>query len=130
MRITRDRGCSEQQGVELAQELRKYHSGLGAFSGLHVNPNTNARLWWQTRGKQSAGSEKLAELAELLQDIVPHAAAPERIFSTMGWQQNKTQNRLSTTTTTTLTTIQVFNDAQHPGPSLDFPGHTQLSVAS
>jgi hypothetical protein len=91
-----------------------YRSGLGDYSGLHVQPNTDARLWWLTRGKQSAGSEKLAELAELLMDIVPHAAAPERIFSTMGWQQDKTRNRLSATTTTMLTTIKVFYDAQAP----------------
>jgi hypothetical protein len=110
----RDRGCSEQQGVELAQELRRYRSGVGEYSGLHVNPNTDARLWWQTRGMQSVGAEKLAELAELLQDIVPHAAAPERIFSTMGWTQNKTRNRLSAVTTTMLTTIKVFYDAQAP----------------
>jgi hypothetical protein len=77
MRIMRYQGCSEQQGVELAQELTKYRSAMGDYSGLHVNPNTDARLWWQTRGMQSAGSEKLAKLVELLQDIVPHAAAPE-----------------------------------------------------
>jgi hypothetical protein len=104
----------EQQGVGLAQELRRYRTGVGEYSGLHVDPNTDARLWWQTRGMQSAGAEKLADLAELLQDIVPHAAAPERIFSTMGLHQNKTRNRLSAATTIMLTTIKVFYDAQAP----------------
>jgi hypothetical protein len=65
-----------------------------------------------TRSKEAEGALTLLELPFLLLDVVPHAAAPERMFSTMGWQQSKLWNRLSGTSTTTLTAIKVFHDAE------------------
>jgi hypothetical protein len=106
----RDRGCSGQQGVEPAQELRKYCSGMGTTQDCMLTQTPTRGCG----GMQSAGSEKVAELAELLQDIVPHAAAPERIFSTMEWQQNNTRNRLSAATQV-LRVVKHLDGCQHGG---------------
>jgi hypothetical protein len=58
------------------------------------------------RPRDTIGPQVLSDLAILLGDVVPHAAAPERTFSTMGWMKDKGRNRLSVMKASMLMSIK------------------------
>ncbi len=70
------------------------------------------KAWWLS--VRSSANEVLVDLAVLLIDVVPHAAAPERTFSTMGWFQTDTRNRLGAHTTGMLTAIKTHYENKVP----------------
>jgi hypothetical protein len=80
-------------------QLRAYRAGLPPFNQACTGGQTiwGVRAWWTSLNSEDTSN--IVNLAILLLDVVPHAAAPERVFSMLGWYQSKFRNRLSVTTT-------------------------------
>ena len=91
---------------DLIAQMQLYKAGMAPYDLQFGGEGFNAKAWWTSVTTPS--STVLAALAQLLLDIVPHAAATERIFSMLGWFHTKFRNSLSVTNTDMMATT-----AQH-----------------
>lgn len=73
----------------------------------------SARMWWQTIRNNAAAAD-LAELVLVLVEVVPHAATPECVFSTMGWYEGSKSNRLSVGINAQKTAIKMHTMPSSP----------------
>lgn len=105
MELWSKRGHDQDSCRRLAEQLDRYRQGMTPFNAAFQQP-FNLRAWWLAR--QTSDTKEIAALAILLASIVPHAAEIERIFSSLGLQQTKLRNRLSTHVNLMLTTIRMF----------------------
>lgn len=98
-------------------QLSQYGLGQPPFDLPYASGTTSsgfsARLWWQTLRTDAAAAD-LAELALVLLEVVPHAATPERVFSTMGWYESGKAARLSVGTNAQKTAIKMHYDSYKP----------------
>lgn len=109
------RAKSPEQISHLMTQLQVYKTGGAPFDKGYGGSAFNLRAWWASMLDTPAAKES-AELAVLLLDIRPHAADPERTFSTMGWFKSARRNRLSVQTTAMMTAIKVYNQQYKPTP--------------
>ena len=94
---------------------RAKRDDLATFSAP-LHSGVSARAWWQARATTHPGVSRLVWLAQLLLDIVPHAADPERVFSTMGFLSKGYRNSMDPDMTKMLTTIRMHElRRQAPG---------------
>lgn len=91
-------GWDEPKINQLLHQLSNYAQFLPPFNMPVAGTGFNCKVWWSTVG-HNADAAVLAELAGVLQDVVPHAAAPERTFSAMGWFEGTNSSSMSTSTT-------------------------------
>lgn len=106
-------GWDEAKINQLLQQLSQYTEFHPPFNLPVASAGFSCKVWWSTVGK-NADAAVLAELAEVLLDVVPHAAAPERTFSTMGWFEGANSSRLTTSTTSKKVAIKMHYDAVKP----------------
>ena len=85
-------------------QLQAYRANLPPYDAPLMQP-FQARQWWQAIDSKLP----IVHLAAFLLDVVPHAAATERVFSLMGWYHSKQRNRMSVQTTGRLTAIKTFH---------------------
>lgn len=88
-----------------------YKDGINPFNRAYGGSAFSVRDWWQALGATGL-CPQLVQLAIMLLDVVPHAAAPERMFSMMGWYEGCTRNKLGIQTTAMMTTIRQFYNQQ------------------
>ena len=107
--------------LQLMQQLADYGSGTAPFdlpvASGGVDGSFSSRAWWRAVCSGDSGSSSagvVAELAIMLNDVVPHAAEPERAFSKLGWYQSGKSARLSSAVATQKTTIKMHYDAVKP----------------
>ena len=97
--------------------MSQYGLGQPPFDLPYASGTTSngfsARMWWQTLRTDAAAAD-LAELALVLLEVVPHAATPERVFSTMGWYESGKAARLSAGTNAQKTAIKMHYDSYKP----------------
>ncbi|CAM9689308.1 unnamed protein product [Phaeothamnion confervicola] len=104
-----------QELIKLIQQMRAYRSGVAPFDVTCEGGGRSAvRAWWIQIG-QSPGGNIIFQLAIVLLDAVPHAAAPERAFNLLGWLQSERRNRINAATMGALATIKVRH-IQEEGP--------------
>jgi hypothetical protein len=100
-KIQMNRGhiTDEAELKKLVGQMQAYKAGLPPYNQLYAGEQSQqaTRLWWSAIN--AAGTNIIVNLAILLLDVVPHAAAPERLFSMLGWFQSNLRNRLSVGTT-------------------------------
>jgi hypothetical protein len=105
------RGYTVEVCKQLMQEMMAYRAASTPFNApcpvVYGNPDNDlimVRGWWTSL--PSAAASPLVNLAILLLDIVPHAAAPERLFSMLGWFQGKLRARLGVCTTGMMAVVR------------------------
>lgn len=113
-----NRNMGIEAATALGHQLWAYHEKQGPYSTDH-NPSLPAQEWW--RGIKDPTALPLCTLAILILDMVPHAAAPERMSSYMGWYQNEKRNRMLPTTLTGLVQVKQYYDAHKPPCAPYFP---------
>ena len=106
LQILKDRRFSEAECEATAAQLMRYKDGLTPYNASCL-PGGSVREWWETKRLPSGVNEPLISLALVLLDIVPHAAATERVFSTMGWLHSDVRNRLSVERTAMMTAVKL-----------------------
>lgn len=113
--IASARKCSEADARKLIADLQAYIAGVGPTSSFSCETTiADVEVYWhQVSGECPA----LAHVAILLLQVVPHSAALERIFSTMGWLQSDTRNSLSPTTLQQMTTVRLFYQNKDMDPN-------------
>jgi hypothetical protein len=98
-------------------QLSQYGLGQPPFDQPCASGTTSsgfsASMWWLTLRTHAAAAD-LAELALVLLEVVPHAATPERVFSTMGWYEGGKATRLSVGTNAQKTAIKMHYDSFKP----------------
>jgi hypothetical protein len=117
------------------QQLADYGAGNEPFDLAvavgGVGASFSSCKWWQSLSSNS-GAAVVAELAITLNDVVPHAAEPERAFSKLGWYQSGKSARLSPGVATQKATIKMHYDAVKPvvveGGEVEVPDTIDLSV--
>lgn len=92
------------------QQRRNSSAGRRKAQAAGIPRLNSARMWWQTLHTDAAAAD-LAELALVLLEVVPHAATPERVFSTMGWYESGKAARLSVGTNAQKTAIKMHYDS-------------------
>lgn len=103
-------GWPQEKLTKLLEQLGNY----GDYKPPFNQPcDGSCRSWWSNCGKNEDGAA-LAELAGVLFDVVPHAAAPERVFSLMGWYEGATSSSMVTSTTAKKVAIKMHFDAVDP----------------
>ncbi|KAG5181838.1 hypothetical protein JKP88DRAFT_245995 [Tribonema minus] len=89
------------------------HCGWSTVGRPELRRDAAACSRWAAQGRKQV----LVDLALLLLDIVPHAAATERVFSMLGWFHGKHRNALSVTSTDMMaTTAQHYRRQAPPKP--------------
>ena len=68
--------------------------------------------WWQSNGEKNI----IAQLACFFNDVVPHAAATERIFSLMGILHSKERHLMSVVSTGMMAAVKVFYQQEGSEP--------------
>ena len=120
-------------------QLSQYGKGKAPFDLAVAAGGTGAsfssRAWWESvcsSPSSSSSASVVAELAIMLNDVVPHAAEPERTFSKMGWYQSGKSARLSSDVATQKATIKMHYDGVKPvqgqGQEVEVPDSIDLSV--
>jgi hypothetical protein len=105
----RKRGIGK--GQTLMKQLLNYLNNTDPFPSYSFGGyNFDVITWWKSLDPEQTG--ELQWLVEYLYCIVPHAAAPERTFSLMGWVQSKQRNRLGTEKLTMITALQLDSHAK------------------
>lgn len=99
------RGKTEPEVEQLCQQLMRYRAGINPFNQARGGAAFNVRDWWLAVGASRACNE-LVHLALVLHDIVPHAAAPERTFSLMGWYESGNRHGLGIQTNAMMAAIK------------------------
>jgi hypothetical protein len=92
--LQKDRKYGLDTVKALMDELRLYRVHQPPFHKPCTIDGGHIATYWRTRPRDTTGAQVLSDPAILLDDVVPHAAAPERTFSTMGWMKDKGRNRL------------------------------------
>lgn len=115
-------GCDELQIEGVLGQLSQYGQGVAPFnqaiaSGISINGEFSAAAWWAAVADSNAWAKPLAELAIALHEVVPHAAAPERAFSTMGWYAGGKATRLAVETNKQKAAVKMHYDACKPKAS-------------
>ncbi len=82
LRLLKKRNFSNAEGLAFVNQLAAYKAGSAPFNAHCGGPGFNVRNWWAAL--MCEATRVLCVLAMLLCDFVPHAAANERAFSTMG----------------------------------------------
>jgi hypothetical protein len=102
-------GWTQTQGARLSDQFKTYKASEEAFNAPADVELSSFDLagWWRLRAGQK---NELVQIGRPLADIVPHAAAPERLFSMMGWIHSNMRNSLHLDTVNCLATIKM--DAQ------------------
>eukprot|EP00898_Chlorokybus_atmophyticus_P002936 jgi/Chlat1/3643/Chrsp238S03648 len=80
--LHKKRGHGIRKVQRLLKQMQMYNKLSTPFHCTR-GEEFNVRAWWLSICQ--ASTKELVNLAVLLLDIVPHAAAPERTFSLMGW---------------------------------------------
>eukprot|EP00898_Chlorokybus_atmophyticus_P001778 jgi/Chlat1/2600/Chrsp178S02497 len=109
--VMKKRGHNLQECERLLTQLAEYKAGLSPFNHPCGGDTFNLRAWWLAAGATRA---EITTLAIVLLDLVPHAAAPERTFSTMGWFHSDKRNRMNALTTGMLAAVKVHHDNRKP----------------
>lgn len=97
------RGHDAGSMERLGQQLFYYRLGRPPYNAPFVKPFVLLD-WWS--GLAGDSTREIVGLACVLASVVPHAAEVERMFSSMGLQQTKLRNRLSTDVNLMATTIR------------------------
>lgn len=136
--------CQPKQGWNAAKitllmsQLSAYGKGRPPFdlpvAVGGVGATFSCRAWWESvcsNPSSRSGASVVAELACLLNDVVPHAAEPERVFSKLGWYQGGKSSRLSSAVAAQKATIKMYYDAvklvQSEGQEDEVPDVIDLS---
>jgi hypothetical protein len=106
-------GWDEEKINQLLLQLSSYSSYHAPFQLPASGAGFSCRMWWSIVGLNADGAV-LAEMAGVLQDVVPHAAGPERAFSQMGWYEGSTSSRMTTEKTAKKVSIKLHHDAVKP----------------
>jgi hypothetical protein len=101
-------GWSQQAVRNMLQQMQAYGLGTAPFDAPCDGSDFDCKLWWQDLAESAP---KLSELACILLDIVPHAAQPERAFSTMGWNEGGQRTWLSSDSNAMLTAVKMYYDS-------------------
>ena len=110
--IMHKRKYGKEQLEALVSAMLVYKAGAPPYDLQYGGENFNVRAWWSAvRGNTST---ELVNLALLLLDIVPHAAATERIFSMLGWFHSKLRTALGVELTDMLSTTRQHYMQQQP----------------
>ncbi|CAG8670320.1 18042_t:CDS:2, partial [Cetraspora pellucida] len=83
----------KREATLLLKELINYKNGDAPFD-THKNINTSPRIFWK---KFTEGSPLLRRFAIKIFSIIPHSAAVERLFSSLGLVKTKSRNKMSPT---------------------------------
>lgn len=86
-----------------------------------LTATTSPAAFWQPL-RHRVG--EVADLAFVLHSIPPHAAAPERLFSTMGWFEEGRRTCLGVSTNAKLATIKMHVDQQQAKPRTERARHS------
>jgi hypothetical protein len=91
----RKRKYSKQAITNLITQLQAYKAGMPPYDSPWPGSDTpwGMRVWWTCLASEA--TSVIVNLAVLLLDVVPHSAAPERLFSMLGWFHSKLRNRLT-----------------------------------
>ena len=122
--ILQRRGYSRDDVVHLCGQMDQYLAGVGSFSNPVCGP---IRQWWEAAGA-AAKAPQLMALAVLLVDIVPHAAAPERLLSMLGWYNSPRRNNLGVGTAEMMSTIRTYYQ-QHLPASAERAAKAAMAVS-
>lgn len=115
-KIMKAYGNSAARVQAALDQMEDYTSARGVF-GRAIDMRTfNLSSWW--RSVQDTSNEPLVALALLLAEVVPHAASPECVFSTMGWFEGGRRSSLSNTTNKQLTAVKMYLDSKLPAKQL------------
>jgi hypothetical protein len=123
---------------QLLEQLAKYGKGKAPFdlalSAGGVGASFSSRAWWESicsSPNSRSSASVVAELAITLNDVVPHAAEPERVFSKLGWYQSGKSVRLSSLVATQKATIKMHYDGvklvEEEGREVEVPDIIDLS---
>jgi hypothetical protein len=124
---------------QLMEQLSQYGKGKAPFdlavSAGGVGASFSSRAWWESvcsSPSTRSSASVVAELAIMLNDVVPHAAEPERVFSKLGWYQSGKSARLSSAVATQKATIKMHYDGvklvEVEGQEVEVPDIIDLSV--
>ena len=105
------RGFSEAACGRLLAQIFAYVLGRAPF-GLPCPPNMEIVDWWASLPDDKAG--ELKSLATFLYSFCPHAADPERFFSTLGFYKGQRRSGLGVDTLCMMATVKTFYDNQQP----------------
>lgn len=101
-------GWSQQAVTTMGHQMQQYGLGQKPFDAPCGGPGFDPKMWWLDLAE---AAPKLSELACILLDVVPHAAQPERTFSTMGWFEGGQRTWLSAESNAKLTAIKMYYDS-------------------
>mgnify|MGYP001806818701 FL=1 len=104
---------SEEDAQALVSAMTNYNAGLAPYDLEWDGKTFNLRAWWSSISAATSEAKLLCTIALALADICPHAAAPERVFSAMGWYEGSRRNALGTETTGMLASIKMHY-VHHP----------------
>lgn len=103
------RGHNSGECRQLMASLQQYAVGSAPYDMPTPHP-LDVRAWWGS--VRSQDNAAIVGLAQLLLDVVPHAADPERVFSAMGWFQSARRNRMGQEMLTMMTAVKQHHDQQ------------------
>ncbi len=113
MKMWKYNGKHGTEGKALLGELKQYRTGAKPFLGTLANGDLDGvRTYWiniQHSAAASGAPLQLPALALIIHDIKPHAADPEKTFSTMGMYGSDRRNQLLNETTTAMTVIKMHH---------------------
>jgi hypothetical protein len=107
-RLGHKQGWCAQSVKTMLQQMQSYGLCAAPFDAPCDGEHFDPKVWWQDL---SETAPRLSELAIILLDIVPHAAQPERVFSTMGWYEGGQRTWSSPGTNAKLTCIKLYYDS-------------------
>ena len=85
---------SNKERGELMAQLAAYKKRIAPYD-LQFEPNSSPMIWWYcVDDALPKDHNHIAQLATKLFSITPHAAACERIWSSLGWFYGKRRTRL------------------------------------
>lgn len=125
------RGYGSEQNVrDLLVQMKAYMSRHVPYHLPASGHLADAETWWQHIPLGHDGQQlMIVRLALLLLHVVPHSAAPERLFSLLKWYQSDRRNRLSSSMLNKMSTIKMCLDQHLPKRAKKQQLSTTTSVA-
>jgi hypothetical protein len=104
MLVYKKRRHGREACVALMAQLQAYKANASPYNRPSGGGGFDTRTWWQACSNSQ--NEQLVDLALLLLDIVPHAAAPERTFSMLRWFETGRRCNLDTGTSLMMAAVR------------------------
>eukprot|EP00898_Chlorokybus_atmophyticus_P006910 jgi/Chlat1/721/Chrsp104S01208 len=108
VRVMQKRGHSEEECRLLLAQMQNYKGGLPPYDHFFGGESFDVKGWWLSVVRTEQTKE-IVGLAVMLLDIVPHAADPDRLLTSMGWFNSSTWRRLPVHTVGMMTAIRMHH---------------------